>query len=543
VVSYKGKPKDLQQLVSKVWTAGNAGRTVEAEKLLRQIVQLEPDDENRAVIAQACLNLGELRDQRNGGVEVVELYGRARDLGAALSARAWTVLAENYAEQQATSEHALSAYLAYAERRPLDASSAKVYAALEAACRVDEDEIAADRTRAFDLNKRVIAANGSLEWPYYYLGVAYLQEGDLPAAMMNLTRARKRNPDRAMTYYWMGACHLRQSGVGLHAAIEWLSKFLAFPPENAQIAELQGTAAFELGKRLMRRAAPGRAIPYLQMAIARCAENAPEHLLLGQAYFETGKLDLSFEVLTRACVIDPDSGEARELLAQVCLSGARYEDAETHSRAALRLQGPDPGILLCLMMALYRQDKLTNLVALWEHMDPAEASPETVFCVARSYARLGKPGPALVCLERLPPEPRVIYYSGCALADLGRVEEARAAWERLAAGPDEYATRALVELGTLSLEAGDVGGAGDCYDRALERDARDTGALYGMGSLAYRMGEMDIAADFFSKILAMRPDDARAQSAMAALRESRGDIAEAVPPQVGASDAALGRLS
>jgi tetratricopeptide (TPR) repeat protein len=437
------------------------------------------------------------------------------------------VLAESFADQQATSEHALSAYLAYIERRRPDASAAKVYAVLEAACRVDEDEIAADRKRAFELNKRVIAANSDLEWPHYYLGVAYLQEGDLPAAMMNLTRARKRNPDRAMTYYWMGACHLRQSGAGLPAAIEWLSKFLAFPPENPHLAELQGAAAFELGKRLMRTA-QGQAIPYLELAVARDAASAPHHFLLGQAYFETGRLDSSFEELTRACAIEPDLGDARALLAQVCLLGARYEDAETHSRAALRLQSATPAITGCLIAALYEQDKLGDAVAVWERTPTPEAGTEAVFCVARSYSRLGNFEAALACLEQLPREPRVVYYSGCALANLGRMEEARPRLQEIAAGDGEYATKALVELGTISLRSGDTGDAGACYDRALEQDPRDAGALYGMGSLAYRMGEMGVAADCFSKILARHGDDARAQFAMGAVSESRGDTPEAI---------------
>ncbi len=255
--SFKGNSKDLQQIVDKAETARAEGRTADAERLLRQIVQFEPDNEHRAVLAQACLNLAEICDERKEGPQALQFYGKARFLGAMLTERAWAALAEGYADQQATSEYALSAYLAYIERRPPDASSAKVYAALESACRVDEDEIAGDRKRAFELNKRVIAANSELEWPHYYMGVAYLQEGDLPAAMMNLTRARKRNPDRPMTYYWMGACHLRQSGAGLQAAIEWLSKFLAFPADNPHLAELQGSAAFELGKRLMRTAAQG----------------------------------------------------------------------------------------------------------------------------------------------------------------------------------------------------------------------------------------------------------------------------------------------
>ncbi len=216
------------------------------------------------------------------------------------------------------------------------------------------------------------------------------------------------------------------------------------------------------------------------------------------------------------------------MLAQVCLRGSRYEDAETHSRAALRLLGAKPAISGCLIAALYEQDKFDGVVAAWEQTPTAEIGSEAVFCVARSYSGLGRFEAALACLAQLPPEPRVVYYSGCALANLGRVEEARQRLQLIAEGNDEYATKALVELGTIFLRAGNSGDAGACYDRALERDPRDAGALYGMGSLAYRMGEMGVAADCFSKILARRGDDARAQFAMGAVAESRGDKAEAI---------------
>jgi tetratricopeptide (TPR) repeat protein len=148
--------------------------------------------------------------------------------------------------------------------------------------------------------------------------------------------------------------------------------------------------------------------------------------------------------------------------------------------------------------------------------------------VARAYSRLGRFASALELLDQLPREPRVIYYAGCALANLGRLDEARARFQELAAGASEYSGKALTQLGHIFLRADDIGGAGDCYDRALEQDPSDEGALYAMGGLAYRMGETEIAGDCFSKILARRPDHVRARFGMGAVHEARGETREAV---------------
>jgi tetratricopeptide (TPR) repeat protein len=490
-VLFKGKSKSLPQLMAEAEAASRNGRAADAEALLRQVLQTEENEENRRILGQAALELGAICDRRNAPGEALQHYGKARYLGAALTPGAWALLAENYAEQQSRTDYALGAYLAYLQERAPEAISAKVSAALEAACRVDENHVSDDRKRAAALSKRVISANGALEWPYYYLAISYLQDGDLPAAMVNLMRAQKRNPNRAMTYYWMGACHLRQSGGAPGAAIEWLSKFLAFRADNKEIAELQMGAALELGKRLAGRE---EAIPFLAFAIGK----------------------------------DPASTEARELGARAALNGGRYADAEAHARAAIELGGRRPATIELLLEALYRQGKFAEVVSQWEQGPLPEIGVEATFHAASSYSRLGRFAEALQWLETSPREPRRDYYSGCALANLGRLEEAKSRFQELAANAGEYGARAWVQLGAIFLRAGDIGAAGDAYDRALALDPQSAGAFYGMGSLAYRMGEMEVAADCFAKVLQRRPEDIPAQLAMGVVHESRRETAQAI---------------
>lgn len=502
--SFRAKSNDLRRLAAEAEAAAGGGRHAEAEKLMRQIVLLEAEIEkspapeaekqaDRRILAQAFLDLGEMCQKKSAAGEALAHYGKARYLGAALSPAAWALLAETYAAQGASSGYALGAYFAYIQQHPPGEASAPVYAALEAVCRVDENTVSESRKRAAEINRRVIAVNGALEWPYYYLAVAHLQDGDLPSAMIHLMRAQKRNPSRAMTYYWMGACHLRQSSGTLDSAVEWFDKFLAFPPDDPQIAELQAGAAFELGKRLIGK---GDAIRYLEIAAARGEAQA------GQP------------------------GEVHQLLARLCLEAGRYADAETHSRAAMDARGREPALLGCLLRALDGQEKRVEALEEWERSPLLDAGEDAVFCVARAYARLGRFESARQWLERLPRRDRVEYYEGCALANLGRLEEARARWRNVGAG--EYACKALAQIGAIALRAGDLAEAGDAYDRALALDPEDSAALFGMGSLAQRMGEVEIAADCFSKILTREPGHVRARFAMGAVHEARGQTSEAI---------------
>src|SRR5437879_4396241 len=182
---------DLPKLADQAETARRQGRTAEAEKLLRRIARLEPGFSrkqlpepqkvaNRKIFAQAFLTLGEICEKKNARPEAFGHYRKARQLGAPLTTTAWAVLAEGYADRQSKSDNALGAYFAYIHEHPLDAASGKIYSALEEACQVDESKKSAERKLAIELNQRVIAANRNLEWPYYYMAVAYLLDGNVP---------------------------------------------------------------------------------------------------------------------------------------------------------------------------------------------------------------------------------------------------------------------------------------------------------------------------------------------------------------------------
>ena len=83
------------------------------------------------------------------------------------------------------------------------------------------------------------------------MAVAYVLDENLLAAMTNLLQSQKLNPNRAMTYYWLGVCHLQQPGGGnIAGAIDSFTKFLAFPQESPQDVKRRGKGACEWARRL-----------------------------------------------------------------------------------------------------------------------------------------------------------------------------------------------------------------------------------------------------------------------------------------------------
>ena len=590
----------LEQLAAKANSAMIAGRDADAERIFGEIIRRESrlnktklsakqQEANRRSVGHAFLGLGEIIEKRNPG-EAFQRYRKARKLGAPLSAGAWKVLGEGYADQHSKSDNAIGAYLAYLREYAPDAASAKVYAALEAVCQVDEDKPAAERQQALELNQRVIAAKPDLEWSYYYLAVACALDGNFAAALTNLERASKLNPDRAMTYYWMGTCHLRQPGGSPDAAIDALSRFVGFPADSPQMAKRQGKAAFDMAKRLIdmiggfetaqdfaagaASVALGQAIRYLETAVSKDDSVAAYFSLLARAYsqrgssdlairaferaiglgekqclyylgaecLKAGMLDRSRDTLTQAVEWEPESGDARDLLGEVCLRTSRYQEAEAHSREALRLKGWRPAIVAVLLQSLYGQEKLDETIREWEQRPALEAGQEAVFCVARAYSRRGKFGPALAYLERLSKEPRVLYYSACVLAHVGQAEAAQARFSELAAGTSDYAAKALVQSGHILFQAGDLKAAAESYDRAIEKEPRGVEALFARGSLAYREQEMQVAADCFSTLLEAQPGDAQARFKLGLVCEARGDTAGAIEQYGQASEAPDARI-
>ncbi len=527
------------------------------------------------ILGRASLLLGQIDEAAGMPSAAFEHYVEARKAGTHLPAPAIRLMAERYAEKGTTGDDVMFLYLAYIGL-PAPHSD-KVLTVLSNVCRVTEDMKPAERKAAADLNRRVISVDPGIEWAHYYYGLASFLDGRIVEALEELNRARALSEERPLTFYWLGVCHLQQAEPNVEAAIAAIDRYLAFPEAGGKSRKREARACNELGKRLAARVGGfettescssgerhttlTRAIHYLEMATARHSD-PPYWFDLGRAYSLSGATAsaigalenaangaprektylyrLAVEknrvgdhagaqaALQQAIEIDNKYVEAQVLLGQILLDQGRFGAAEQHFRKALKQRKQDGACIALLVRSLYGQGKHEEVASQADNLPPsvlsAKTQPEAVFLVARSYARAGRFADAARWLENLGHERRALYYLGCAQANNQQLTEARASFEALTAGGDEFATRALVQRGHVLLAQGERAEAQKSYLAAVERDGPGAGALYGLGALAYEAEDYSTAVSWFVRALSAEPANSQTRFALGAALERQGQI-------------------
>lgn len=87
---------------------------------------------------------------------------------------------------------------------------------------------------------------------------------------------------------------------------------------------------------------------------------------------------------------------------------------------------------------------------------------------------------------------------------------------------------ALVNLGRLHAEGGEVDAAAICFRRALELDPRDATALYNLGVVAQDIGKDEEAVRLYERALAFEPALAEAHYNLATIFDRQGDARAAI---------------
>jgi tetratricopeptide (TPR) repeat protein len=205
------------------------------------------------------------------------------------------------------------------------------------------------------------------------------------------------------------ALELHKAGK-LAAAESVYAAILADTPDDPDALNLGGLALHALGKREEAAARFAR-------AIALIPEFADAHANLGAVRRTEDRLDEAAACFARAIEIEPAHGFAANNLGLVRLAqGALLEAIGLFAQARALMPG----------------------------------QPEIVINLSIAYMKLGDPKTALkeldVLAEAAPKDKRAHFGRGAALAELGRIDEARAAFDRaLALDPDYADARARRE--------------------------------------------------------------------------------------------------
>jgi glutathione synthase/RimK-type ligase-like ATP-grasp enzyme len=130
-------------------------------------------------------------------------------------------------------------------------------------------------------------------------------------------------------------------------------------------------------------------------------------------------------------------------------------------------------------------------------------------------------------IDAKPDEVRLHFARACALDDLGRPDDAAAAYHAvLDRDPRHFG--ALTNLGSLALARGDMVRAWMCFHRAFDADSNDVIGRLNLAQFYVEQGAYDVARLHYDFVIANRPGDAHANlhanNGLAALAEREGDL-------------------
>ncbi len=187
--------------------------------------------------------------------------------------------------------------------------------------------------------------------------------------------------------------HMESAGVSLSAVQQRLLPLLDGTRDVQQVVEDSGLVEFEVGKALYGLIAAGfahRAGSSAAAAVPKMNDSRiEEHRNLGIAFYKTGMLDEALREFRRVADLRPSEGTAPFFLGLIALRQARWQAAADALRQAVERGGPRPAALHNLAFALEQLGRL----------DEAEAAYGEAAGRARDDARI-QTGWSVVALKR-----------------------------------------------------------------------------------------------------------------------------------------------
>lgn len=184
---------------------------------------------------------------------------------------------------------------------------------------------------------------------HYKLGVSYLNEGNMPAAMVELQKALEIDPEEKNAYYTLGIIYDAQEK---HAeALESFGKALQIDPQFAEAHNARGMTLAKLRRW-------DEAVEAFRTALANRFYAAPHfaYYNMGLAYFNKRDLPRALDHFREALRIQPSFDQARYWLGVTLLESGRTPEAVRELGEAARLS-PAPEAFLTLGVALLRENR------------------------------------------------------------------------------------------------------------------------------------------------------------------------------------------
>lgn len=226
---------------------------------------------------------------------------------------------------------------------------------------------------------------------HYARGRELLQDGQLDAALRELTQAVHADPEYAEAYSAIGDIH-RKKGNYSKARDNYKSACKTDPYSFRPHYNLGVTyqAMAELARTLKEvHAYLRKAVQIYIRAVALKPRSFDAHLNLGACYFQLGKTNLAEQQTIKALKINPGNSKANNNLAIMYETQEKLEESILAYKASLEANSQQPGIMLNLGSIYLRLGRLKSALATYRsaaRIAPQQAAP---------YEQMG------VCLFRM----------------------------------------------------------------------------------------------------------------------------------------------
>jgi tetratricopeptide (TPR) repeat protein len=378
---------------------------------------------------------------------------------------------------------------------------------------------------------------------YDWLGVAYVNEKDFPAALEAFQLALKLAPNSTRTRNSIANVYVAQDKLDL--AEQELRTVLRAAPANRD-------ANYNLGLVLLAQGAPAKAIIHFQRV--RPA-NRESKFNLTRAYLLAGRTSEGLKSATELSSENKDDVQLHFTLGVLLASQKQYRTAQLELEKANALQPETFEILHNLGQTYLRAGEYPKAeLALNRALKQKPDSPETLYLLAQVYADQKKPVDALELLVRahkLAPENTDVIFllarvsmtqnyfedaiplleSGLQIApkraDLhaalgesyfmsGKTEKAIDEFKALIAL--DPSARSYAFMGLSYRHLGRFDEAKKYFQEGLKLEPRNSSCLFNMGFIEERQGNHAAAENFFQQAIKSNPDDSEALLEMANLR-------------------------
>lgn len=328
-----------------------------------------------------------------------------------------------------------------------------------------------------------------------------------------------------LTQRWLqeGLAHQKQGRIP--EAVAAYQKVLEADPRNIDALNLYGVIRYQQGD-------VDGAIEMLEKARKRSPGNAVVLNNLAKIHEESGRADEAVKLLRRAVKRHPDFADAHLNLVKVLGRIGDPSGVIKAARAAERVLGDDPRLLIELAMAQIQTGADDTAIETYRRVlakepDHAIANANIGALLKRSGRLHEARGHLERALRRNPGDINAANNLAGLLAEQGHIDAARALFNQiLELAPDDV--DALYNLGYTYQIVGDRNTAADYYRRVVQIDPNFAAAYNNMGCMLADAERGEDAEPYFIKVLEVQPNHVEAMGNLGLIYKNKGRYHDAL---------------